>query len=355
VILSGYVWYTFRDINKGVTRLGVTVGQAPTGATTTPHNGSDQNILLVGNDDRSNMTDAQVKALRVGRDGGSKATDTMMIVHIPADGSRATLISLPRDSYVSIAGHGHDRLNAAYVYGYNAGSGNENQKRAAGANLLISTVRDLTGLKIDHYIQVSLLGFYDISTAIGGVPITLCNDVDDTRARNRAVGSDGGSGLKLSKGKHTIKGVQALEFVRQRHFLPHGDLDRVKRQQYFLTAAFRQVASIGILTKLHALGAAVKRNIFLDPNLDLVSLATQLEKLTANNITGKVIPTTPERIDGKEVLAVNTTRVRNFIDKLVDPQPASSSGAPTTPAAGSTRSASPTPSKSKAIDAKCVN
>ena len=174
------------------------------------------------------------------------STDTMMIVHVPADGTKATLISLPRDSYVHIKGHGMDRLNSAYVYGYNdAGNVSTDQRRSAGANLLISTITDLTGLTINHYIQVSLLGFYEISDAIGGVPVTLCHAVDDTHAANQAAGLSGGSGLKLSKGRHVIKGVTALEFVRQRHFLPRGDLDRVRRQQYFLTAAFRQVASVG--------------------------------------------------------------------------------------------------------------
>ncbi len=355
LVLAGYVWYTFRNIDSGVTRLNVAVGGKASQSPASSPNGQDQNILLVGNDDRSNLTKDEIRKLHVGISGGSKSTDTMMIVHVPADGSKASLISLPRDSYVHIKDNGMNRLNAAYVFGYNAATNaTENQRRSAGANLLISTITDLTGLTIDHYIQVSLLGFYEISDAIGGVPVTLCHAVDDSHAANQAAGLSGGSGFKMSKGRHVIKGVQALEFVRQRHFLPHGDLDRVRRQQYFLTAAFRQVASVGILVKLRALGDAIKRNIVLDPGLHLLDLATQMEKLSANNINGKTIPTTPETIDGNDVLAVSPAKVRRFVDKIINPaeQTASPSGS-TTKSAPTT---SPAPSTStKPIDAKCIN
>lgn len=290
LVLAGYVWLTYRNINSGVHRLRVAVNAPPSGK----HDidGTDQNILLVGNDDRSNMTNAEVHLLKVGRDGGSKSTDTMMIVHVPADGSRATLISLPRDSYVAIPGYGMNKLNAAYAFGYLHASGGTNAKRAAGADLLVQTVSNLTGLKIDHYIQISLMGFYDIADAIGGVPVNLCADVDDTHATNVANGGSGGSGFKMTAGQHTLNGLQSLEFVRQRYNFPNGlgDLNRVKRQQYFLTAAFRRVASINFLFKLAKLGDALERNVFMDGDLDLLDLAHQLQNLTADNIAGRTIP-----------------------------------------------------------------
>ena len=362
LVLAGYAWSTYRDINNGVSRLKVAVDAPPSGK----HDidGTDQNILLVGNDDRRNMTDAEVKALHVGRDGGSMATDTMMIVHVPADGSKATLISMPRDSYVKIPGHGMNRLNSAYVTGYNSVSGTDDQKRAAGADLLIHTVTDLTGLTINHYVQVSLMGFYDISNAIGGVTVNLCHAVNDTVAYNRSIGSDGGSGLVLSKGKHSIRGVQALEFVRQRHNLPNGDLDRVRRQQYFLTAAFRKVASVGILFKLHALGDAVKRNIYLDPRLNLTDLAQQMEKLSANNITGKTIPFSGFNDNSPvgSVEVVDPAKVQAFVERLINGPTAKPTGTAQSSSKSSTpKSATPkSPSGSasstpKAIDSKCIN
>jgi LCP family protein required for cell wall assembly len=355
LLAAGYYWYTFRAIDNGVPRRNVAVGAPPSGQ----HDidGTDQNILLVGNDDRTNMTDAEVKELHVGRDGGSKATDTMMILHVPANGSKATLISLPRDSYVNIPGHGQDRLNAAYLYGYNAAPGPESDKQTAGADLLLKTVTNLTGLTINHYIQVSLLGFYEISKALGGVPINLCHAVDDTTAANQAAGLDGGSGFKMSKGKHTISGKTALEFVRQRHFLPRGDLDRVRRQQYFLTAAFRKVASGSILFELNALGNAIQRNVVLDKGLSLTDLARQMQKLQANNIIGKTIPTTPATINGSSVLQVNKAQVQRFVDKVIGNTDSAGSASKS---AGSKSSTATTPKASTSktpapIDSKCIN
>jgi LCP family protein required for cell wall assembly len=352
LVLSGYVWLTYRAIDHGVHRLAVKLNAPPSGK----HDldGSDQNILLVGIDDRSNMTPQQVRQLKVGFDGGSLATDTMMILHVPANGSKATLISLPRDSYVNIPGHGMNKLNSAYSMAYNAASGTSDQRRTAGADLLIETIQNLTGLTINHYVQISFMGFYDISKAIGGVPINLCHAVDDTVAYNRSIGSDGGSGFKMSAGHHVIEGVTALEFVRQRHNLPNGDLDRVRRQQYFLTAAFRKVASVGILFKLNSLGDALKKDVWMDPGLSLTGLAQQMENLSANNIIGKTIPF--QRFADTSVGSVeivSPARVQRFVDRLVNPT--------STPASGKakTSSSSPKPSGSssspKPLDAKCIN
>jgi LCP family protein required for cell wall assembly len=320
LLLAGYSWLTFRDINNGLDRpQGIKVGVAPQHVQHKAHfNGKDQNILLVGYDNRSNMTNAEIKKLKVGRDGSSYNTDTMIILHVPADGSKATLISLPRDTWVHIQGYGYNRLNAAYPDAYNNTKGSQQDRQAAGANLLINTIEDLTGLTINHYVQVSFLGFYEISNAIGGVPINLCENVDDTHKYNVAHGEDGGSGFKMSKGHHVIKGVTALEFVRQRHNLAGGDLWRVQRQQYFLAQAFKQVASVGILTKLHALGTAIKRNIIVDPSLNILDLARQMENLSAGNITGKTIPTSPAVIDGNDVLIVHPKQVQIFVDHAIN-------------------------------------
>ena len=224
LLLLGYAWADFRDFNNGLRRLHIATGQRPAGVNgvngvSGDIDGQDEDILVVGNTDRSTLSAAQQHELKVGSDA-SLATDTMMIVHVPANGAKADLISLPRDSYVNIPGYGMDKLNAAYVLGYINTKGSLDAKRAAGANLLIKTVSDLTGLTIDHFVSVSMIGFVDISNAIGGVSVNLCHAVDDTVAHNRAIGSDGGSGLVLSAGRHTIQGVTALEFVRHRHGCP---------------------------------------------------------------------------------------------------------------------------------------
>ena len=158
----------------------------------------------------------------------------MMMVHVPADGRKATVISIPRDSYVAIPGHGMNKINSAYPTGVTSANGST----SAGARPAVQTVSNLTGLTIDHFVQVDLLGFYRISNAIGGVPVNLC-----------APAKEANSGINLPAGVSVIKGTQALAFVRQRYGFPDGlgDLDRIRRQQYFLSAAFRKLSSAGVL------------------------------------------------------------------------------------------------------------
>ncbi len=308
LLFFGYAWWNFRDLNNNLRRIDIHTGVQGTGSQDI--DGKDQNLLIVGNDDRRGMTAAEARALHTGRTAGSLSTDTMMIVHIPADGSKATLISLPRDSYVNVAGHGMQKLNSAYGFGYLGASGSDDAKVATGANLLIQTVTALTGLTIDHFVQVGLLGFYRISNAIGGVNVNLCNAVNDSY-----------SGLHLSAGEHSIKGVTALEFVRQRHGLTNGDIDRTQRQRYFLTAAFRKIASAGTLLnpgRLRALVHAVDKSLYVDQGLNITSLALQMANLSANNIVGKAIP-----YDGfadtpvGSVVVVNPAKVKAFVSRLI--------------------------------------
>lgn len=331
VAYIGFLWSKVHGVDKNVSRVviasigGGEEGQSGGSGGATGHrydiDGKDQNLLIVGNDDRSDLTASERTLLKTGSDV-SLSTDTMMIIHVPADGSKATLISLPRDSYVAIPGYGMNKLNSAYSDGYLNSSGDTDAKRAAGANLLVETVQNLTGLNIDHYVQVGLIGFYRIAKAIHGVPVNLCNNVNDTVAYDKATGQGGGSGFKMSKGKHTLDAVQALEFVRQRHNLPNGDLDRTKRQRYFLTAAFRKIASAGVLlnpSKLGDLVNAVDKSLYVDSGLNILDLAKQMANLSANNIVGKAIP-----FDGfnnnspvGSVEVVNPTEVQRFVAKLI--------------------------------------
>ncbi|MDT4957920.1 MAG: hypothetical protein QOD31_1719, partial [Pseudonocardiales bacterium] len=309
VVVSGVYWWKYHTFNTGLHRLPIfgSAAQKPS------HDidGKAQNILIVGNDDRQSATDAELQQLGTGRDGGSLNTDTMMIVHVPANGQKAALISLPRDSYVAIPGHGMAKLNSAYPDGYNATSGSTDSKRAAGGRLMISTIQDLTGLTIDHFVQVDLLGFYRISNAIGGVSVNMCNAVQEAN-----------SGINLHKGVNVIKGTQALAFVRQRYNLPNGDLDRVQRQRYFLTAAFRKLVSAGVLLnpiKLQRLLSAVQSSLYLDEKINLTDLAGQMERLSANSIVGQTIPTDGfgTSPDGQSTVVVTPSEVKTFVNKVI--------------------------------------
>ncbi|MDT4939327.1 MAG: hypothetical protein QOG80_2998 [Pseudonocardiales bacterium] len=321
IIGSGWAWATFKNFSDHVPHG----PQVPGLNGARDIDGKATDILLTGNDSRAGASAAELRALSTGNDGGSVNTDTMMVLHVPADGSRATIISFPRDSWVDIPGHGKGKINSAYGIGYTAAkSAGKSEQDAEGGGLImtIRTINALTGLHIDHYMQVNLLGFYRISNAIGGVTVCL-NAAQNANTDSDAFGR-GYSGINLPKGVSTIKGTQALAFVRQRHGLPRGDLDRIARQQYFLSAAFRKVESAGVLLnpfKLHDLLNAVGSSLLTDPSLNLLSLGAQFALMSGGDISYKTIPNNgPSLIypDGVEtsVVAVNSAAIPAFIQQL---------------------------------------
>jgi LCP family protein required for cell wall assembly len=186
--VTGYGWVQLHTLTGGLNRGNVIESAAP---------GVEQNILLVGLDSR---TDAQgeplpadlLRRLHAGDSGsGGDSADTLIVVHIAAGGQSATAISIPRDSYVELAdGLGQHKINSAYAYGKNAELArigvdrpSAEQERAAalaGARVLIDTVESLTGLSITHYAALNLVGFYQLSQAVGGVPVCLRAPVYDS-------------------------------------------------------------------------------------------------------------------------------------------------------------------------------
>jgi LCP family protein required for cell wall assembly len=338
LIGSGLTWASYQNFTNSIPR-GTAVPALAAGQHDT--DGGDQNILLIGNDSREGASPAELKALSTGEDGGSINADTMIVLHVPANGGKASLVSFPRDSWVTIPGYGEGKINAAYPDGYNAAKAtgaDETVAQSAGIILTIKTISALTGLHIDHYMQVNLLGFYRISNAIGGVSVCLLH------AQNADTDSDafgkGYSGINLPAGVSVIKGTQALAFVRQRHGLPNGDLDRIKRQQYFLASAFHKIESAGVLLnpfKLHNLLNAVGSSLLIDPSLNLLSLAQEFDALTSGNITYNTLPNNgPQTIypDGVEtsIVQVDTAAIPAFIrtleGKAADPALAKATAAP---------------------------
>jgi LCP family protein required for cell wall assembly len=242
---------------------------------------------------------------------------------------------------VDIPGNGRGKINSAYGIGYAAARSrgeNELASESAGVVLLIRTINQLTGLHIDHYAQVNLLGFDRISNAIGGVQVCL-NAAQNPNTDSDAYGK-GYSGIDLPAGVSTIKGTQALAFVRQRHGLPNGDLDRIKRQQYFMSAAFHKVATAGVLLnpfKLHDLLGAVSSSLVTDPGLNLVSLASQFENLSSGKINFVTLPNGGPQLvypDGvaTSIMQVDIAAIPDFIRRLMgqsaDPGLARVSAAP---------------------------
>ncbi|WJY64559.1 Regulatory protein MsrR [Corynebacterium atrinae] len=167
------------------------------------------NWLLVGSDSRQGMSEEDVARLGTGGDIGIGRTDTIMVLHIP-NGGQARLVSLPRDSYVSIPGYGEDKINAAFTYG--------------GPTLLASTVEQATGLRIDHYAEIGMGGLANVVDAIGGVELCPTEPINDPLAN-----------LNIVAGCQKMDGPTALGYVRTRA-TAMGDLDRVDRQREFFGA-----------------------------------------------------------------------------------------------------------------------
>ena len=366
VLLSaiGYASFTYRSLDSGITHLhlrnlGAGMPEPQQTAAGSGHKAGydkDQNILVVGLDSRAGMSQKQIKLLKVGNET-SASTDSMMIVHIPADGSKATIISLPRDSYVDIPdGWRKNKLNAAYADAWGSTSGSEAQKEAAGADLLVATVHQLTGLRIDHYAQIGFLGFYKLAQAIHGIDVDMCRATDDTIAHDRLTGQGGGSGFVAPAGKQHLDPLQVFEFVRQRHNLTHSDIDREARQRYFIAAAFRKVASAGTLLdpgKLDAIINAIKGMFVVDDTLRgsaLTRFIGEMADLNADKVTGHPIPTEGgAKVDGQDVELVDPAKVKSSIQKLLYPTAATSP-----PPASSHTAATHSPAADKPADAGCI-
>jgi LCP family protein required for cell wall assembly len=355
----GYGWYEYRSLNGGLHRLHLhNLGQPPATAAGGPQlHGRAQNIVIAGVDSRADLSAAERRVLHVGGDT-SLGADTIMVIHVPADGSRATMISIPRDSFVDIpGGYLKNKINASYADGYTYGAApgsSEEQREAAGADVLVGAVEKLTGLQIDHYVKVSFGGFYTIAKAIGGIRVDLCQAADDTHAYNEAHGAGSvGSDFKMSAGWHDLNPVQSLEFVRQRHNLKGDDLGREKRQRYFLSAAFSKITSAGVLlnpAKLSKLIKAVTGAFYVDDNgFSLVDLANQMADLSADKITGYTIPVegSAKRTVADQELSVelvDPVKVRAFVGRVLEHPAATRSGHSASPT-GSSGAAGRSPTK----------
>ena len=191
-----------------------------------PAQGAGSTWLIVGSDGRAGLTPEQQNDLSTGGDldfGGSARTDTIMMVHIPdvTSGTPATMVSIPRDSYLPIPDYGSDKINTAFSIG--------------GPALLVQTVEQATGLRIDHYTEIGFGGFADLVDAVGGVTMCPAEPINDPLA-----------GIDLPAGCQELDGPEALGFVRSRA-TPRADLDRMTHQREFMSALMHRAASPGVL------------------------------------------------------------------------------------------------------------
>jgi LCP family protein required for cell wall assembly len=341
---AGVSWAGLVSVERTLTTTDVLVAPPPSVDGVDGDGATD--ILLVGSDSR---TDAQgnplpldvLRLLRTEESVGTN-TDTIILIRVPDSGAAAHAVSIPRDTYVPIPGYREDKINSAYgeVAIRTAGDLRDRgvtdsdriqwEADRAGRRALVESVQNLTGVRVDHYAEVNLFGFYLLTDAIGGVEVCL----------NSAT-SDSGSGADFAAGRQTISGADALAFVRQRGGLPRGDLDRIVRQQVFMAAAVGKVLSTGTLTdpgRLQALVAAAQRSVVLDEGWDVLDFAGQMQGIAAGAVEFVTIPVQAvgalnER--GQSIITVDPPQVQRFVagllDGTVDAAPPPSTVAPPPP------------------------
>ncbi|ANZ37856.1 LytR family transcriptional regulator [Lentzea guizhouensis] len=352
LVFSGYFWTALRLVkqNTNTTQILEVLEDIPNSP---PVEDGAVDILLVGSDSR---TDAQGRplpadVLRKLRTESTDTvnTDTIIVMRVPRNGGKASAISIPRDTYVPIPGFREDKINAAYgavkyltaerlqAEGVSDQAERERRSDEAGRKALVQSVQELTGMRVDHYAEINLYGFYLLTEVIGGVRVCL-----------KAGTSDPNSGANFRAGEQVVSGGDALSFVRQRN-MPGGDLGRIARQQVFMSQAMKQLLSAGTFTdpaKMNGLLDAISKSVVVDQKLDLATLATQAQGLASGNVEFATIPVT--NIDarnerGQSVVTVDREAVkawvRQLIGETVPPAPPSTAGSTSVAPSGT-----PTPS-----------
>ena len=232
-----------------------------------------RNFLLVGSDSREGLSQRDLDRLQTAPEAG-KRTDSIMILHVSPTNQKAVMVSIPRDTVVTLDGETR-RINAFF---------ND------GPTQMVRAVRQLTGLEIHHYVEVNFAGFLGVVNALGGVE--LCNNTGKRLDDNMA-------NLHMDPGCHKMNGYQALAFVRARHATPRGDLDRAERQQHFIRQVLKKLTATGTLanpSKLLRVANQLSQHVHFDQNFNVrqaVELAQQFRALAANpeQVDMRVLPT----------------------------------------------------------------
>ncbi|MEV0332623.1 LCP family protein [Nocardia sp. NPDC050717] len=362
VAVTAYGWSTAGSFDTGFSRSRALEDDAPHSL------GGDLNILLIGLDTRRDQNGEELPRevldqLHAGDgDEGGYNANTLILVHIPAAMDRIVAVSIPRDNYVpvtGIPGYTHAKIKETYGLKKQAVQDQliargetdprplEQAGREAGRASTVKAVRDLTGVPIDRFAEVTLAGFYDLAAALGGVEVCLNNPVRDLEF----------SGADFPAGRQRLDPAQALAFVRQRHGLEHGDLDRTHRQQAFLTSVARQLRGAGTLTdpgRLNALMAVAHRNIVLSDGWNMTEFVRTLGRAEDPQIEFRTLPILRyDVINGQDVNIIDRTAIRREVATAFGlPVPTSraySTGRPTTSSTGASAPPSGTPDAGRPV------
>lgn len=252
----------------------------PEGAPPPVKEGKRVSVLLLGIDARQGETMAR--------------SDTMILADVDPKSKRMTLLSIPRDTGVSIPGYGWDKINSATVYG--------------GPELAMKVVSELTGVSVKHYVLTNFSGFKEIVDILGGVTIDVEQDMyhwDD---------EDGGAyEIDLERGLQRLDGDKSLQYVRFRDY-PMGDIDRTAIQQKFLAALAKEVLQPATIPKLPKLVPEINRYVKTNLSVsNMVTLASAAKNLENCNIAAQTLPGRPVDIEGGSYWGVNPSEARQAV------------------------------------------
>lgn len=318
---TGVIWYGEHSFDAGFKRTGAI---APEDVNLD----GDINMLLIGLDTRKDLNGNDLpKAILDqlhagdGTEGGYNA-NSLILVHIPKDLKHIVAFSIPRDDYVpvqGIPGYDHAKIKESYglkkytveeklkAQGAVDGPDLEFQGREAGRASIVQTVKALTGVPINQFAEISLAGFYDLATALGGVDVCLNHAVDDSYY----------SGAQFPAGPQHLDGSDALAFVRQRHGLENGDLDRTHRQQAFLTSVASSLKSSGTMAnpaKLKSLMDVAHNDVVLSKGWNLTDFATKLGRAESPTMEFRTLPVLRyDTVDGQDVNVIDPVAIKKTV------------------------------------------
>jgi LCP family protein required for cell wall assembly len=276
------------NLNSKLTRANVLTDYAGR-----PAQGNGTNWLIAGSDGRQGLSSAELNKLSAGKGITGHRSDTVMILHVPSSG-KPILISIPRDSWVDIPGYGMNKINAAYDFG--------------GPALLAKTVQNVTGLRIDHYMEIGFGGFVSVVNAVGGVRMCIPYALYDKA-----------SGLHLRKGCHNLNGTQALAFVRDRHDFALQDLQRIQDQRLLLRALLTKVTSAGVLINPFAIlpaASGAASTLTVDEGTSLLQLAEVAFSLSHPETTTVPIADAGYFVDGQDAVLWNSSQAKELFNDL---------------------------------------
>jgi len=285
------------------------------------------NILVIGSDARSKKSDCKLGGAC--GDGGARA-DVEMVVHISADRSNATVMSIPRDLRSDWSGC-HDEGHASMGPQTNAMI---NSALNGGPGCSVVAVHQLTGIPIDHFMMVDFSGVVSMSKAVGGVPVCVSKNIFDPY-----------SGLKLKKGSHVLEGTAALQFVRTRHGF--GDSSdsrgRTAAQHIFLSSLLNQMKTHGTLsspTKMWSIANAATKSLTVDKSLDsptkLIDLAGDLNKVPQKRVAFVTMQTSDVKVNGIYQTLITKPGAPDLFKSIANDQPLTAAGTPASPTATAT-------------------